>query len=175
MTVPFSLKSEERIIFPLPLRQSSFLSLGNCSLSNTTSAYLNIVLDRLKILISMTEAVQKDASLDKAELNSVLQYIIRLLEFPAATEDKSEITKKIQRILKENEFRKRRKADYDKLTSREKEVLTLLAIGHQNKEIANRLCVSLETAKHYRKIIKSKLYITSTAEFVQYGQAFNLI
>lgn len=52
------------------------------------------------------------------------------------------------------------------LTSREKEVLTILAEGGSNKEIASRLSISEHTAKFHVASIMSKLGATSRTEAV---------
>ncbi len=54
---------------------------------------------------------------------------------------------------------------YD-LTAREKEVLALLIEGLNNQEIAERLIISLSTAKFHVSSIFSKLGVTSRAEAV---------
>ncbi len=55
------------------------------------------------------------------------------------------------------------------LTEREREVLSLLATGMQSKHIAEQLGISAETIKSYRRNIKQKLNISSTAELTRYA------
>lgn len=45
------------------------------------------------------------------------------------------------------------------LTPREWEVLTLIAQGHSDKEVATALCISTETAKSHVKSIYKKLQV----------------
>jgi DNA-binding CsgD family transcriptional regulator len=54
----------------------------------------------------------------------------------------------------------------DKLTDREKEVIDLIAQGLTDKEIADRMCISLHTVKTHRKNIISKTNSRNTAEAV---------
>lgn len=108
-------------------------------------------------------------------LEELLKKLQKLMELVSHTGGVEEVTKKIERLIAEASFRKKHLDNFEQLTPREKEVLTLLAMGKANKEISEQLIISLETVKHYRKVIKSKLHISSPADLVQYGQAFNLI
>ena len=55
---------------------------------------------------------------------------------------------------------------FDLLTSRERQVYQLLAEGNSNKDIANRLNLSLHTVETHRWHIMEKLDLHSTAELV---------
>lgn len=55
------------------------------------------------------------------------------------------------------------------LTTREREVLKLIAEGLSNKDIADRLFVSVRTIEHHRANIMKKLNIKSTANLVKYA------
>jgi two-component system, NarL family, response regulator NreC len=55
---------------------------------------------------------------------------------------------------------------YELLTDRERQVYQLLAEGNSNKEIANRLNLSLHTVETHRWRIMEKLDLHSTAELV---------
>ena len=55
------------------------------------------------------------------------------------------------------------------LTSREREVLQLLAEGHSSKEIASLLHVSIKTVDTHRSNIMSKLGLRSIAELTKYA------
>jgi len=57
----------------------------------------------------------------------------------------------------------------DKLSVREKEVLKMVAEGASNKEIANRLNISVRTVDHHRARIIEKLNLKSTAELIRYA------
>jgi DNA-binding NarL/FixJ family response regulator len=61
-------------------------------------------------------------------------------------------------------FNKRSKPGAPELTPRETEVLALVAKGYINKEIADRLGVSLETVRSYLKNIYEKLHVRSRTE-----------
>lgn len=55
----------------------------------------------------------------------------------------------------------------DALTSREREVFQLLAVGKTNKEVARELRITLGTAKKHRENLQRKLDCHSTAEMAR--------
>jgi DNA-binding NarL/FixJ family response regulator len=55
------------------------------------------------------------------------------------------------------------------LTTREREVIQLLAEGKSNKEVADRLNISARTAEGHRAEIMRKLKIESLAELIRYA------
>jgi DNA-binding NarL/FixJ family response regulator len=57
----------------------------------------------------------------------------------------------------------------DQLTTREKEILKLIAEGKSSKEIADLLSISVRTAEHHRANIMNKLNLKKTAALVQYA------
>lgn len=60
------------------------------------------------------------------------------------------------------------------LSAREREVLKLLAHGHTNREVAERLYISMRTAEWYRASIRRKLSIRSRAGLVEFAVANGL-
>ena len=54
-------------------------------------------------------------------------------------------------------------------SGREREVLKLIALGHTNPEIAEKLVISVRTAETHRANIMQKLELGSRAEIVQYA------
>lgn len=64
---------------------------------------------------------------------------------------------------------------YDRLTSREREVLKLVAEGHTNKEIADILVVSVKTVLGHRTKIMEKLDIHNRTELIKYAIRKGLI
>ncbi len=75
-----------------------------------------------------------------------------------------------------NRAHDREEADqYQALTRREREVLTLVGEGLTNREVANRLVISLSTVQtHYAHIIE-KLGLTNRAELIKYAIRHGLI
>jgi two-component system response regulator NreC len=64
---------------------------------------------------------------------------------------------------------------FDLLTTREKEILQLLAEGKTNKEVAAILDVSLYTVESHRTNFMQKLNLHNTAEIVLYAVRKNLV
>lgn len=80
------------------------------------------------------------------------------------------LSPEISNILVEEYFRKdsQKKAIIDlKLTSREREILQLLAEGKNTKEIASNLSISVKTVETHRRHIKRKLKTSSVAKLTK--------
>lgn len=60
------------------------------------------------------------------------------------------------------------------ITTREAQVLLLLGKGHQQKEIAEMLGLSLRTVKMYRTILKNKLNLNTLMEIARYCDQYHL-
>lgn len=65
--------------------------------------------------------------------------------------------------------------NYDCLSDREKQVLKLVALGHTNKQIANKLFISVKTVETYRARMHNKLGIKSRATLVRYALSRGLL
>jgi two-component system response regulator NreC len=63
----------------------------------------------------------------------------------------------------------------DDLTEREVEVLRLIALGHTNADIGERLYLSVRTVESHRAHIQQKLRRTSRAELVRYALDHGLL
>lgn len=87
---------------------------------------------------------------------------------PAITET---LLEDYMRILKQDGL----SDTFDLLTTREKEVLQLLAEGKTNKEVASILDVSLYTVESHRTNFMQKLNLHNTAEIVLYAVRKNLV
>src|SRR4030043_1110964 len=64
---------------------------------------------------------------------------------------------------------------YDQLTSREREILKLIAEGHTSREIADTLFVSLKTVLGHRSKIMEKLNIHNRTELIKYAMRKGLL
>jgi FixJ family two-component response regulator len=62
-------------------------------------------------------------------------------------------------------------ARLERLTAREREILALLAAGHQNREIALKLGISPRTVEVHKARIMEKLDCTSLAELIRLNMA----
>jgi len=63
----------------------------------------------------------------------------------------------------------------DRLTSREAEVLQLVAEGKVNKQIAAEICVSIKTVEKHRQQVMNKLNIHDVAGLTRYAIAKGII
>jgi len=63
----------------------------------------------------------------------------------------------------------------DGLSKREVEVLTLIALGHTNAEIASKLYLSVRTVESHRARIHQKTRRTTRAELVAYAREHDLL
>jgi len=64
---------------------------------------------------------------------------------------------------------------YDALTSREQEVMVLLAEGLSPQQVADKLFISPKTAENHRANIMRKLELHSTLELVRYAAKLGII
>ena len=91
----------------------------------------------------------------------------------AVSQGKSFFSPKVSRILAEDYVRvlkQRGDVDtYDLLTSREREILQLLAEGKANKEVATNLNISPYTVETHRRHILEKLNLHNPAELILYA------
>ncbi|MBI2878940.1 MAG: response regulator transcription factor [Candidatus Rokubacteria bacterium] len=63
----------------------------------------------------------------------------------------------------------------DSLSEREREVLCLIAQGHTNQQVADRLCLSVKTVETYRARLMEKLGLKSRADLVRYALSTGLL
>ncbi|GAB6909207.1 conserved hypothetical protein [Desulfosarcina cetonica] len=66
-------------------------------------------------------------------------------------------------------------SDYGRLTSREQEIMRMLAEGLSKAEIAERLCISIKTVENHRSNIMKKLDLHSAMDLVRYAAKLGLI
>ena len=64
---------------------------------------------------------------------------------------------------------------YDRLTAREREILTLIADGHSSRQISELLFISLKTVQGHRTKIMEKLDIHNRAELIKYAVRKGLV
>ena len=89
----------------------------------------------------------------------------------------SSVSKQVVKKLIESPLRAEKISDvaYGSLTSREQEVLRLLAEGFSSKEIADKLSISPKTVENHRANIMKKLDLHSIHELVRYAARLGLI
>jgi len=67
------------------------------------------------------------------------------------------------------------KNGYDRLTSREREILQLVAEGQTNREIADRLVIGVKTVLRHRTNIMEKLGFHNRTELIKYAISKGLV
>lgn len=91
----------------------------------------------------------------------------------AVNEGKAFFSPAISKMLVEDYMRQMREREvedsYELLTTREREILQLLAEGKNNKEVATVLNLSLYTVETHRSNIFQKLNLHSSAELILYA------
>lgn len=95
----------------------------------------------------------------------------------ALASKKTFFTSKIAEIVLETYLKKRapEQASKDVLTSREREVVQLLAEGKSTKEVAVALGLSVKTAETHRSNLMRKLAIHSVSQLVLYAVRNNIV
>ncbi|MDA1196226.1 MAG: LuxR C-terminal-related transcriptional regulator [Planctomycetota bacterium] len=64
---------------------------------------------------------------------------------------------------------------YEPLTSREKQVLELIAEGRTSRAMGELLCISIKTAMGHRTNLMEKLGVRNQAERVKFAEALGLV
>jgi DNA-binding NarL/FixJ family response regulator len=65
--------------------------------------------------------------------------------------------------------------EQNEITSREKEVLEMVAEGHSTKVIADKLSISIRTVESHRVHLLKKLHVSNTAELIKKSIVLKLI
>ena len=97
------------------------------------------------------------------------------LKIPKTLCRRNRILHKLIRVKKEFHFVDNNIDHYRELTFREKEIIQLLAQGHNNPKIAEKLFISRCTVEQHRKNINYKLKTRSFPDLMKYVYAFDLL
>jgi len=135
-------------------------------LPHTAVVFLSMHSDESYVLKALKAGARAYLLKDSAE-NDLIQAVI------AVTQGKSFFSPAISKMLVEDYMRQMQERQvedtYDLLTTREREVLQLLAEGKSNKEVAAVLNLSLYTVETHRGNILQKLNLHSGAELILYA------
>lgn len=85
------------------------------------------------------------------------------------------MSKQVEQIVRMDQFKLKHFKQFQQLTDRELEVLSLLANGLNNPKIADKLFLSRQTVETHRKNLKRKLELRSFRDLMRYAFAFNLV
>ena len=124
----------------------------------------NTNLEKIKIIALQCNLVDKK---DTEEYDDII-YVC---------DSASSIKEKIKNIIKSEDSKsdKKSKTKKQELSKREKEIVICVAKGMTNKEIADKLYLSLHTITTHRRNISAKLQIHSSAGLTIYAIVNNLI
>lgn len=82
---------------------------------------------------------------------------------------------KVRQVIEVDDFKLKHFGRFQRLTSREREILRLLSSGYNNLQIAEQLHISRQTVETHRKKLKAKLDIGSFRDLMRYALAFDLV
>ncbi len=85
------------------------------------------------------------------------------------------LNQKFSRVLDENMYMKKNFNRFAALTKREKQILSLVALGKESAEIAGMLFISRHTVEQHRKNIARKVEHRNFAELIRFALAFDLV
>lgn len=83
--------------------------------------------------------------------------------------------RRIGKVLDDNIYLRKYFKRFAALTKREKEIVALVALGHNNPQIAQRLFISRHTVEQHRKNINRKLEFKTFRELIIFTEVFELI
>lgn len=133
--------------------------------------------------VTFFQQVKINGSQDWAWHMSIVKILLRddeglpllIINMAYKVDPMQHITKKVDRILKENDFLRKNLHRFSQLTKRECEVLKHLALGSSSAETANELFITESTVETHRKNIRRKLNTSAYFELCEYARAFDLI
>jgi two-component system, NarL family, response regulator NreC len=133
---------------------------------NTAIVFLSMHSDEGYVLKALKSGARAYLLKDSAEYDLIAA-------IKAVSEGKAFFSPAISKMLVEDYMRQMRERDvedsYELLTTREREILQLLAEGKSNKDVATLLHLSLYTVETHRSNIFQKLNLHSSAELILYA------
>jgi two-component system, NarL family, response regulator NreC len=133
---------------------------------NTAIVFLSMHSDEGYVLKALKSGARAYLLKDSAEYDLIAA-------IKAVSEGKAFFSPAISKMLVEDYVRQMREKDvedsYELLTTREREIVQLLAEGKSNKDIATLLHLSLYTVETHRGNIFQKLNLHSSAELILYA------
>ena len=139
---------------------------------------LNLFGSNRKQRVSFTQRFNSKISsvaLGSFTINSLVENNQEILGVCISLNSVGVMTNKMLRILEETIYLRNNFHKFASLTAREKEIITLLALGYQNNEIGEQLFISKATVEQHRKNLKRKLEIKRFVDLIRFAQAFDLI
>ena len=137
-----------------------------------------VMLSMYSKVIYITESLKAGAKgyiLKEADMESIIEGIKKVLS--GETYVDSRISSKViaSLISPEEELEQPEDSTYDTLSSREQEILRLLAEGRDIRDIAKELCISSKTVINHRTNIMQKLNCSNMVELIKYAIHIGLV
>ena len=120
---------------------------------------LNLFGSNRKQRVSFTQRFNSKISsvaLGSFTINSLVENNQEILGVCISLNSVGVMTNKMLRILEETIYLRNNFHKFASLTAREKEIITLLALGYQNNEIGEQLFISKATVEQHRKNLTGK-------------------
>jgi DNA-binding NarL/FixJ family response regulator len=131
------------------------------------SMYMNEEYVLRAIHVGASGYLLKNAGIDELEL--ALKSVARGEVYLSPKISKQVLENYVRRLGDKNVSCKTEPFIYERLTSRQREILQLIAEGHTTKQIANRLNVSIKTVDTHRTQLMERLNIHDIAGLVRYA------
>ncbi|WP_339736100.1 helix-turn-helix transcriptional regulator [uncultured Sunxiuqinia sp.] len=150
---------------------SSFLGISNSTMILILEAQADLNLKAIDLLKKNNDVylVGFYAETSDEQFEKIFDYQLNHYSSPL------QIQKLIQVIRQSGNKNKNAMQDNGELTSREKDVIKLISLGLANKEIADKLFISIHTVISHRKNITEKLGIKSISGLTVYAIMNNLL
>lgn len=137
-----------------------------------------VMLSMYSKVIYITESLKAGAKgyiLKEADMDSIMEGIKKVIS--GETYVDSRISSKViaSLISPEEELEQPEDSTYDTLSSREQEILRLLAEGRDIRDIAKELCISSKTVINHRTNIMQKLNCSNMVELIKYAIHIGLV
>ena len=137
-----------------------------------------VMLSMYSKVIYITESLKAGAKgyiLKEADIDSIIDGIKKVLS--GETYVDSRISSKViaSLISPEEDLEQPEDSTYDTLSSREQEILRLLAEGREIRDIAKELCISSKTVINHRTNIMQKLNCSNMVELIKYAIHIGLV
>ena len=137
-----------------------------------------VMLSMYSKVIYITESLKAGAKgyiLKEADMDSIIDGIKKVLS--GETYVDSRISSKViaSLISPEDDLEQPEDSTYDTLSSREQEILRLLAEGREIRDIAKELCISSKTVINHRTNIMQKLNCSNMVELIKYAIHIGLV
>ncbi len=165
------------IVMDISLYGASGIELTKKILQKKPSIKI-VMLSMYSKVIYITESLKAGAKgyiLKEADMASIIDGIKKVLS--GETYVDSRISSKViaSLISPEEDLEQPEDSTYDTLSSREQEILRLLAEGREIRDIAKELCISSKTVINHRTNIMQKLNCSNMVELIKYAIHIGLV